>query len=161
MSKPSQRTNRKNRPSNRLDTYYNRQPARALAAIISIPLLVCLLAAFSHKQFGFGLWVISSLFVFAFLLFSSLSITVSNERLQWHFGPGLIRKSVETKEIASAELIRTRMIDGWGIHYTRHGWLYNVSGYDAVAIKLKDGKQFALGSNDPVGLWEAIQQRIS
>lgn len=161
MSKPSRRTNRQNRPDATLKTYRNKQPARALAALIAIPLLVCLLTAISRKDYGFSLWLISTFFLLLFMLFSSLTITVSNDRLQWHFGPGLIRKQVGIKEIASAEIIRTRLWDGLGIHYTRRGWLYNVSGRDAVAITLKDGKPFVLGSNDAVGLWEAIQQRIS
>src|SRR2546423_14810817 len=35
--------------------------------------------------------------------------------------------------------------------------LYNVSGFDAVAITLRDGRKFALGTNDPGGLTAAIQ----
>lgn len=161
MSKPSRRTNRQNRPDKSLQGYHNKQPARALALLIAIPLLVCLLTAISRKEHAFSLWMISSLFLLVFMLFSSLTITVSNERLQWHFGPGLIRKQIPMHEIAGAEIIRTRLWDGLGIHYTKRGWLYNVSGRDAVAVTLKDGKGVVLGSNDPVGLWEAIQNRIS
>jgi hypothetical protein len=43
-----------------------------------------------------------------------------------------------------------------GIHHTPYGWLYNVSGFDVVAITLRDGRKFAVGTDDPHGLITAI-----
>jgi hypothetical protein len=43
-----------------------------------------------------------------------------------------------------------------GIHLSRFGWLYNVSGFDAVAIILKSGKRFALGTDEPDALLQAL-----
>jgi len=37
----------------------------------------------------------------------------------------------------------------------------NVSGFDAVAISLQDGRKFALGTDDPDGLTTAILAGIS
>jgi hypothetical protein len=37
---------------------------------------------------------------------------------------------------------------------------YNVSGFDAVAITLRDGRKFALGTDDPHGLIAAIRDSI-
>ena len=62
---------------------------------------------------------------------------------------GLIRKKVPLAEIAACEPIRIRWWYGWGIHLTPYGWLYNVSGLDAVAITLVNGRKFALGTDDP------------
>ena len=62
---------------------------------------------------------------------------------------GLICKKVRLAEIAECEPIRIRWWYGWGIHLTPYGWLYNVSGLDAVAITLRDGRKFALGTDDP------------
>lgn len=45
--------------------------------------------------------------------------------------------------------MRTNFIEGLGIHLNRFGWLYNVSGIDAVAITLCNGKRFALGTDEP------------
>ncbi len=75
-------------------------------------------------------------------------------------GPGLIRKRVLLVDIVGAEVARSRLLEGWGIHYTRRGWLYNVSGRDCVLIRLRNGKSFLVGSDDAMGLWEALQQRI-
>ena len=82
-------------------------------------------------------------------LFHSLTIEIGEHELRWRFGPGLIRKSVPLEEIISARPVRTNILEGWGIHLTRHGWLYNVSGFDAVAIALRNGKHFALGTDEP------------
>ena len=83
-------------------------------------------------------------------LFCSLTIEIGEGALRWRFGPGLIRKSVPLAEIVSAEAVRTNLLEGWGIHLSRYGWLYNVSGFDAVAITLRSGKHFALGTDEPL-----------
>jgi hypothetical protein len=92
-------------------------------------------------------------------LFYSLTVEVSNGELRWRFGLGLIHKRVPLDQIASAEPIRTSLIDGWGIHWGRFGWLYNVSGFDAVQIKLRSGKKFALGTDEPKVLAEHLQPK--
>ncbi len=74
---------------------------------------------------------------------------------------GLICKKIPLAEIAACEPIRIRWWYGWGIHLTLYGWLYNVSGFDAVAIKLRDGRKFALGTDDPDGLATAIRSSLS
>ena len=91
-------------------------------------------------------------------LFRSMTIEISDTELIWYFGSGFPRKRVLLEEIASVEIIRTRFIDGWGIHLTTRGWLYNVAGRGAVAIKLKNGKQFCLGTDEPEKLADALKR---
>ncbi len=160
MSKPGRRAHRQNRIRNDFETYSNRQPARTMAVILGIPMLVCLLAAMSRPAYGLSLWILSCAFLLIFMLFSSLTISVGRQALAWRFGPGLINKEVPLSDITAARIVRTRLLDGIGIHYTRHGWLYSVSGRDAVVVTMKDGSSLALGTNDPVGLWEAITKRL-
>ena len=90
-------------------------------------------------------------------LFHSLTIEIADGQLRWRFGPGWIRKQVRLEAIAGAKSVRTNFIEGWGIHLSRFGWLYNVSGWDAVAITLKDGKCFALGTDEPQALLASIR----
>jgi hypothetical protein len=68
---------------------------------------------------------------------------------------------VRLSEIVGSKPIRIRWWYGWSIHLTPYGWLYNVSGFDAVAITLRDGRKFALGTDDPYGLTTAIRAVIS
>ena len=105
--------------------------------------------------------IVSIILLVCVVLFYKLKITIENETLCASFGPGIIRKRVRVAEIVGCEPIRIRWWYGWGIHLTPNGWLYNVSGFDAVAITMRDGRKFALGTDDPPGLTEAIRAAIS
>jgi hypothetical protein len=87
-------------------------------------------------------------------------VRVADGRLQLHFGPGWPRKSWPLEDIAAVELTRTTFADGWGVHRTRRGWLYNVSGRDAVALELKDGRTVLVGTDEPRRLRAALQRAI-
>ena len=101
--------------------------------------------------------VVLIILVAALLLFYKLTIKIEDETLCASLGIGIIRKRIRLADIAGREAIWIRWWYGWGIHLTPYGWLYNVSGFDAVAITLRDGRKFALGTNDPGGLTAAIQ----
>ena len=94
------------------------------------------------------------------VLFYKLRITIDDETLCASFGPGIIRKRIRLAEIVRYEPIRIHWWYGWGIHLTPYGCLYNVSGFDAVAITLRDGRKFALGTDDPHGLTAGIRDTI-
>ena len=107
-----------------------------------------------------GLLTAAVLFVWE-VLFGWMTIEISGGRLKWSFGPGLIRKSAPLDQIANARLWRMPFIGGWGIHWTREGWLYNVSGMRGVAITLKNGKSFVLGSDEPEQLIAAVEYALT
>ncbi|MCA9082154.1 MAG: hypothetical protein KDA58_16450 [Planctomycetaceae bacterium] len=65
--------------------------------------------------------------------------------------------SFPVSEIVEAEQVRNSWLYGWGIRYTPHGWLFNVSGFDAVQINMRNGRQYRIGTDDPVGLQAAIE----
>ena len=163
MSKPGKRPQRQklslSRPENLVD-YQHKQAAITLLGLISLPLLVCLLAAYSHPEHRAMLLLASGVLILGAALFSSLKIEVKAQTLSWRFGLGLVHKQQSLSEVRSAEITKSTWLEGWGIHYTKRGWLYNVSGRDAILITLASGKSFMLGSDDVVALWEAIQYRI-
>lgn len=64
--------------------------------------------------------------------FYKLTIKIDDQSLLASFGPGLIKKETRLAEIVACEPIRIRWWYGWGIHLTPYGWLYNISGWDAV-----------------------------
>lgn len=135
--------------SDDMKTYLHTQRAEVILALL---VTVALIMA------AVGVWVIPPLafpapaLVIAAWLFHSLTIEVTDRELRWGFGPRVFRKTVALGEIASARIVRTNWIEGWGIHYSRFGWLYNVSGFEAVAITLKNGRKFALGTDEPAVL---------
>ena len=130
-----------------------------IAHAIIWPLLAIILIATSGLISHHAPPVIVSILLLACLvLFYKLTITIEDETLWASFGPGIIRKRVRLTEIVGCDPIRIRWWYGWGIHLTPTGWLYNVSGFHAVTITLRDGRKFALGTDDPHGLIEAIRR---
>ena len=105
--------------------------------------------------------IIELILLICAIVFSRLTIKIDEETLLACFGIGLICKKVPLSEIVRCESIRIRWWYGWGIHLTPYGWLYNVSGLDAVAITLRDGRKFALGTNDPNGFTSAVRRSIN
>ena len=93
-------------------------------------------------------------------MFSSLTIHITDRALHWCFGPGMFRKTLALADIKTVEITRTRLLDGWGIHRTSRGWLYNVSGFGAVLITLHSGEGILLGTDEPDRLRNAILRRI-
>ena len=93
--------------------------------------------------------------------FWKLTVTIDDHALRASFGPGFIYKQIPLAEIESAIPVRTKWWEGWGIHLSRFGWLYNVSGWDAVAIRLRNGRQLAIGTDQPEELADAIRRHAS
>jgi hypothetical protein len=130
-------------------------------AIIGSVLAIVLIASsglVGSSSHGRPPLIIVVILLVALVLFYRLRITIEDRSLCASFGIGVIRKKVPLVEIAGCESIRIRWWYGWGIHLTPYGWLYNVSGFDAVAITLRDGRRFVLGTDDPRGLAEAITE---
>lgn len=92
------------------------------------------------------------------VLFCSLTIEVKKEAITWHFGPYFWRKRIDPAEIARVEIVTNPWWFGWGIRWTKFGWLYNVSGLQAVQVTKKNGKAIRLGTDDPNGLSKAINE---
>ena len=95
------------------------------------------------------------------LVWSRLTVRVDGDRLHWAFGPGWPRFSLALADIERVEATRTTFWQGWGIHRTRHGWLYNIAGRDAVRITRRNGRQLMLGTDEPRRLKAALERAIA
>lgn len=94
-------------------------------------------------------------------LFGALTVEVDDLSVQLRFGIGLIRKSFSLADIASCRAVRNRWWWGWGIRLIPGGWLYNVSGLDAVELAMRNGKVFRIGTNEPHALKDFIQGKLN
>jgi hypothetical protein len=115
------------------------------------------------SMYLFGIvWVavfVLGILVVLVAIFSTLTVTVTDETLKFHFGPiGLFKKSWPLADIVSVTSVTNPWYYGWGIRFTPHGTLYNVSGYGAVEVRLITGKTFRIGSGEPDTLCTAIEQ---
>jgi len=57
-------------------------------------------------------------------------------------------------------VVKNHWYYGWGIRLTPHGVLYNVSGFYAVELRLRTGKEFRIGTDVPQELDAAIRQAL-
>lgn len=102
-------------------------------------------------------WALCGVLVAGFLLVGWMRVRVDDRRLHAVMGVGLLRKSVEISDVRKAEVVRTRVLWGWGVHLTPAGWLYNVGGRWAVRLELASERAVMIGSDDPGGLHDAIE----
>ncbi len=94
---------------------------------------------------------------FLLALFHSLTVRVSRNEIALSFGIGLVRKHFLTKDIQTVATVRNRWYNGWGIRKIRRGWLFNVTGWDAVEIQLVNGRRYRIGTDEPEELLAAIE----
>ena len=94
------------------------------------------------------------------VLFGTLTAVIRDDTLEIRFGPGPIRKRFSLRDIESCQAVRNHWYWGWGIRLTPHGWLYNVSGLDAVEIRMKTGKKYRIGTDVPRKLERAILESL-
>lgn len=92
--------------------------------------------------------------------FGDLTVRDESEELVVEFGPlHIARKRVPYDEILGVSTGRTTFMDGWGIHYTGGGWLWNLSGYDCVVLELKGKRKLRIGTDEPVKLCEFLSTK--
>lgn len=103
-----------------------------------------------------GFTIASVCLVFLAIAFSRMTTTVDSTSLSWSFGFGLFGQRVPLSQIATAAVVQTTLDDGWGIHNTPNGKLYNVAGGQAVHVKLRDNTTFLIGTDQPEQLRQAI-----
>ncbi len=104
---------------------------------------------------------VAALLVIIAVVFSSLTVEVTDGELSFHFGPGFWRKRVALSEVAAVTPTQSSWWEGWGIRFTLRGMLYNVSGTDAVEIELRSGRRFRIGTDEPEALVQAIETAMS
>ena len=109
---------------------------------------------------NFAITAIMVLILFILASFGALTVSVDERRMAIKFGYGIFRKSFALNEIASAAQVKNHWYYGWGIRlwFWPRMWIFNVSGFDAVEIRMKNGKIYRIGTDEPEKLEMAIQQ---
>ena len=115
-------------------------------------------------QTGFTPLILATMIFILFLLFSFISLTVMIDEnyLRIRFGYGIYRKRFMLKEIISARTVKNHWYYGWGIRiwFWPYMMIYNISGFDAVEIKMKNNNTYRIGTDEPKDLESAITQAI-
>jgi hypothetical protein len=101
--------------------------------------------------------VLLAIMAAAFACFGWLTVDINARRVLITFGIGLVRRTLSLDTIRGFAPVRNPWYYGWGIRFTPHGILYNVSGFQAVEILLDDGRRVRVGTDEPAALVRALQ----
>ena len=89
-------------------------------------------------------------------IFTRLTVTVDDQMIKVQFGLRIIRKAFRLNEIEVYRVVKNPWYYGWGIRFTPRGWLFNVSGFSAIELQMKNGKTYRIGTDDPDNLAAAL-----
>jgi hypothetical protein len=130
--------------------------------LMIVVLLLCALgaaaAAYANTGSRAGAGVVAFGIAILAGLFSSLTVIVSDDELRWYFGPGAWTYRLALGDIEAAHVVHNSWLSGFGIRMRPGFRLYNVSGLDAVELKLKSGEIRRIGTDDAPGLAAALQR---
>ena len=133
--------------------------------VVFFGVLAVVMLALGQKEAAIGLGAVTVMLAvingIVFALFHSLTVRVSRSEIALSFGVGLIRKQFPIGDISSASIVQNRWYNGFGIRKIRGGWLYNVSGFDAIEIQLKNERKYRIGTNQPKELLAAVESALA
>jgi len=136
----------------------------AVGSGLALGFATVVLVSVSDETRAAASWTIVALYAtigFAFAAFYRLRVTVDPDRVLAVFGIGLIRKEIPIADLLRADVVRTRVWWGYGIHWTPSGWLYNVAGRHAVRLEVRGGRAVMIGTDEPEALKAAIDARLA
>ena len=139
--------------------YHHTQIGYVILATIGGSMLL-IAKLMSLYEFNWIPLVVLAILAICLVLFATLTVEIDEHSLRLRFGPGLIRKKISLTDIESHQMEKNHWYYGWGIRRTPHGWLWNVSGLDAVELLLSNGKKFRVGTDDPEGLTSSLRQAL-
>jgi len=131
-----------------------------------IYITIAIVAYFSYISVIAGFKIIIAIFMVLIVMilasFTSLKVTLNQQYLKIKFGYGLYQKKIVVREIKFVQIVKNHWYYGWGIRY----WLwpkmtiFNISGFEAVEIKMRDGRIYRIGTDQPQKLAYAIKMQL-
>jgi len=150
--------------------YENTQPGTFIRVmtgswVVLFGVLVVVMLALGQKEAAIILGVVTVglalILGIVLVLCHSLTVRVSRSEIALSFGVGLIRKQFPIGDISGVSIVQNRWYNGFGIRKIRGGWLYNVSGFDAIEIQLKNERKYRIGTNQPKELLAAVESALA
>ena len=141
--------------------------------MISITLAVLLLFVWIHiisstetpsvnSGSNFAITSVMAIIVWILSSFATLQVKIDNKYIHIKFGYGIYQKKFLLNDITPATKVKNKWYYGWGIRFWFFPkmWIYNISGFDAVQIQLKNGKIYRIGTDEAKKLEQAILEAI-
>lgn len=107
---------------------------------------------------NFAITAVMALILFVLASFGTLTVAIGEQSLKIRFGWGLFRKKFLLTEIASVRKVQNHWYYGWGIRlwFWPKMWIFNVSGFDAIELTMKNGNIYRIGTDEPDALEGAL-----
>ncbi len=133
-----------------------------MGGVLSFMVVILVLVLTSEDDPLQLVWAVAIPLVFVVLLvlFHALTVRVSNNEICLAFGIGVIKKTFLVSDIQSTSAVRNSWYHGWGIRGIKGGWLFNVSGFDAVELQMTSGKLYRIGTDEPQKLLAAVESAL-
>jgi hypothetical protein len=134
---------------------------RGTSMIVWLLIMALIAAVAAYGNVGAARWIggiIALVLVVTAWLFSSLTVIVDADELRWYFGAGVLHYRIPRGDIEAARVVRNSWLNGFGIRMRPGFRLYNVSGLDAVELKLKTGEIRRIGTDDASSLAAALRR---
>jgi len=145
----------------RPDTAYQKtQVGTGMLTVIAIGLAIELLLA-AGKGPSLGLLLVALLFGCIGLIFSTMTIKVSQEGVEWWFTFKILHQRVALADIRSAETKRVNLLAGLGIRTDGTNWMWIVGGHDTVQLDMRSGRRIMLGSSEAQTVALFIDARLN
>ena len=132
--------------------YNNRQFQPWWSLMIIVPVFLLIIVFYMAIA-----WIVILIGLVGAALFWGLTVEVNKDVVRLYFGFGIIHRSILREHIAMVTQVRNRWWWGFGIRWTPHGWMWNISGLDAVELTYHNGKKFRIGTDEPEALLEALK----
>jgi hypothetical protein len=145
--------------------YDHRQPGKAHALLFVIAAGMAVAAVLMRSQ-PLAMWPAMGIACIMALIggaFMHLQVRDDGDALLIRFGPvPLFSKRVPYAEILAATPAKSRVIDGWGIHWTMgRGWTWNLWGYDCVELSLTGARTLRIGTDEPEPLAAFLRTKVA
>jgi hypothetical protein len=111
-------------------------------------------------KFSPGALCLLAFMILCLVAFAGLTVQVNDQAITIRFGIGLIRKSFRLQDIQAYRAVKNPWYYGWGIHVIPGGWIFNVSGTEAIELQMKNGRKYRIGTDDVQGLASAVNARV-
>lgn len=109
-----------------------------------------------------GLWVIAAVIFLAIALLSVMRLhtEIDADGIRMRFFP-LAKRAVKWSDVKRAEVVNYGFVGGWGIRFwTSYGRVYNTKGNKGLAVVLKNGRKFLIGTRREGEMAEAVAEMM-
>lgn len=127
-----------------------------LATSLAVPAILFFKEA-TEKSGSFSGLIIILLVIILFAVLRMKTVVTKENILLTYFP--FVRKTISLSDIETMKVINYGFVGGWGIRlWTSFGTVYNVRGNKGLHIKLKNGKQLVIGTQQPQELEKVVAQ---